>query len=75
MIISSGIASFRPLMAFTCPWPCVSDTAPSASATVQSVYVAMVQPISETTKSFAVALVGPKVIDDLFLLHALRAML
>ena len=51
-------------MAFTCPWPCVSDTAPSASATVQSVYVAMVQPISETTKSFAVALVGPKVIDD-----------
>jgi len=51
-------------MAFTCPWPCVSDTAPSASATVQSVSAAMVQPISATTKSFAAALGGPKVIDD-----------
>jgi hypothetical protein len=31
---------------------------------MQSVYAAMVQPISATAKSFAAALAGPKVIDD-----------
>jgi len=49
-------------MAYTCPWPCVSDTVPSAVA--QSVSSATVQTISAIAKSFAVALAGQNVIDD-----------
>jgi len=49
-------------MAYTCSWPCVSETAPSVSAMVQS--EAPVQIVSTAPKSFAAALAGATVIDD-----------
>jgi len=50
-------------MAYTCPWPCVSEAVPSV--VVQPVPSAIVQPLKAgTTKSFALALAGQKVIDD-----------
>jgi len=41
-------------MAYTCPWPCVSDTAPSALVQAQAI----------PTKSFAAALACQSTIDD-----------
>jgi len=41
-------------MAYTCLWPCVSDTVPSAVA--QSVPLATVQTVSGIAKSFSAAL-------------------
>lgn len=41
-------------MAYMCPWPCVSDTAPSAMVQAQAVPI----------KSFAVVLAGQNTIYD-----------
>jgi len=56
-------------MAYMCPWPCVSEAAPSVSAMVQS--AATVQTVSTAPESFAAALAG---VTDPYPLRALKAM-
>ena len=50
-------------MTYTCLWPCVSDSTPSASAMVQS--AAPVQHVATTPKSFAAALAGASIAEDI----------